>query len=66
MQLLQPAGLSSHVTYKFGVFIVVTNRNNTLENHEEITLNKDDDIGGSQIPVKCGNPIKILLPKKFI
>ena len=33
---------------------MVTNRNNSaLENHEEITLNKDDDIhvGGSQIPV---------------
>ena len=33
---------------------MVTNRNNnTLENHEQITLNKDDDIqvGGSQIPV---------------
>ena len=31
---------------------MVTNRNNnTLENHEQITLNKDDDdIGGSQIP----------------
>ena len=25
--------------------------NNTLKNHEQITLNKDDDIGGSQIPV---------------
>ena len=31
---------------------MVTNRNNnTLENHEKITLNKDDDIEGSQIPV---------------
>ena len=30
---------------------MVTNRNNnTLENYEKITLNKDDDIGGSQIP----------------
>ena len=26
--------------------------NNTLENHEQITLNKDDDIGSSQIAVK--------------
>ena len=25
--------------------------NNTLETHEKITLNKDDDIGGSQISV---------------
>ena len=42
----------NHVAYKFGEFIVVTNRNNnTLENHDKITLNKDDDIGGSQIPV---------------
>ena len=41
-----------HVAYKFGEFIVVTNsNNNTLNNHEKITLNKDDDIGGSQIPV---------------
>ena len=31
---------------------MVTNRNNnSLENNEKITLNKDDDIGGSQIPV---------------
>ena len=31
---------------------MVTNRNNnTLETHEKITLNKDDDIGGSQISV---------------
>ena len=31
---------------------MVTNKNNkTLENHEQITLNKDDDIGASQIPV---------------
>ena len=31
---------------------MVTNRNNNaLENHEQITLNKDDDIGGLQIPV---------------
>ena len=42
----------SHVAYKFSEFVVVTNRNNnTLENHENITLNKDDDLGGSQIPV---------------
>ena len=33
---------------------MVTNRNNNiLENHEKITLNKDDDIGGSHIPVTC-------------
>ena len=33
---------------------MVTNRNNnTLGNHDKITLNKDDDIGGSQIPVTC-------------
>ena len=31
---------------------MVRNRNNnTFENHDKITLNKDDDIGGSQIPV---------------
>ena len=31
---------------------MVKDRNNkTLENHEKLTLNKDDDIGGSQIPV---------------
>ena len=35
----------NHVAYKFWEFIVVTNRNNnTLENHEQITLNKDDGI----------------------
>ena len=34
---------------------MVTNRNNNiLENHEIITLNKDDDIGGSQFQL-CGN-----------
>ena len=31
--------------------MVKDRNNNTLENHEKITLNKDDDIGGSQIPV---------------
>ena len=31
---------------------MVTNRNNnTLETHEKLTLNKDNDIGGSQISV---------------
>ena len=31
---------------------MVTKRNNiTFENHDKITLNNDDDIGGSQIPV---------------
>ena len=41
---------------------MVTNRNNnTFENHDKITLNKDDDIGGSQIPVmwQC---ISIIIP----
>ena len=42
----------NHIAYKFEEFFVVTNRNNnTLETHEKITLNKDDDIGGSQISV---------------
>ena len=31
--------------------MVANRNNNTLENHEQITLNKDDDIGESQIPV---------------
>ena len=31
--------------------MVKDRNNNTLENREEITLNKDDDMGGSQIPV---------------
>ena len=31
--------------------MVKDRNNNTLENHEKNTLNKDDDIGGSQIPV---------------
>ena len=42
----------NHVAYKFGEFIVVTNKNNnTLGNQEQITLNEDDDIGESQISV---------------
>ena len=31
--------------------MVKDRNNNTLEYHEKITLNKDDDIGASQIPV---------------
>ena len=29
--------------------MVIKRNNNTLENYEQIILNKDDDIGGSQI-----------------
>ena len=31
--------------------MVINKNNNTLESHEKIALNKDDDMGGSQIPV---------------
>ena len=42
----------NHFAYKFGGFIVATNINcDTLKNHEEITLNKNDDTAGTQIPV---------------
>ena len=35
----------NHVVYKFGVFIVVRNRNNnTLKIHKSIVLNRNDDI----------------------
>jgi len=39
---------------KFEDLIVVRNRNkNTLKSQWNIALNKNDDIGGSQVPVKC-------------
>ena len=38
--------------YRFVEFIVVLEKKtNTLKNPKRNTLNKDDDIGGSQIPV---------------
>ena len=46
--------------------MVTNGNNNTLENHEQITLNKDDDITASQM--LCGNvvPLQYHLLNKFI
>ena len=48
--------------------MVMRRNNNTLENHEQIILNKDDDIGGSQISVmwQCISITIYHLLNKFI
>ena len=52
----------NHIAYKFDEFIVVMNRNKITQ---KITLNKDDDVGGSQIQVmwQC---ISIIIPLAII